>query len=163
MKRINILIVLFVTCVNVYSQEVVSDENNTLEYSSFGENINTKKMISFDMALEKYQKLKVSDTIKVKFSATVSDVCKAKGCWMKLDVEGKQEVMVRFKDYGFFMPKDIEGKEVVVSGYAFVEEMSVQDQQHYAKDSGKSEEEIAKITKTKKTYGFMAEGVLLKK
>jgi len=60
------------------------------------------------------------------------------------------------------MPKDIAGKEVIVNGLAFVEEMSVEDQRHYAEDGGKSEDEIAKITKPKKTFGFEADGVLLK-
>jgi hypothetical protein len=40
--------------------------------------------------------------------------------------------------------------------------MSVKDQKHYAEDGGKSKEEIAKITTTKKTLGFEADGVLLK-
>ena len=60
------------------------------------------------------------------------------------------------------MPKDIKGKEVIVNGLAFVEEMSVKDQKHYAKDGGKSEAEIAEITSPKKTLGFEADGVLLK-
>uniref|UniRef100_UPI0025C058F1 DUF4920 domain-containing protein n=1 Tax=Maribacter sp. TaxID=1897614 RepID=UPI0025C058F1 len=122
-----------------------------------------KKIVSSNMMLDKYQKMTVADTTRIKFIATVTDVCNAKGCWMKLSLGDNQEAMVRFKDYGFFMPKDIEEKEVVVSGLAFVEEMSIADQQHYAKDAGESEEDIAKITKTKKTYGFTAEGVLLKK
>ena len=52
----------------------------------------------------------------------------------------------RFKDYGFFMPTDAAGKEVIVDGKAFVNEVSVADLKHYAEDAGKSPEEIAKIT-----------------
>ena len=40
--------------------------------------------------------------------------------------------------------------------------MTVKDQQHYAKDAGKSEEEIAAITSPKMVYNFEAEGVLIK-
>ncbi len=111
---------------------------------------------------EKYQNLTVNDTVPSKFTGEVLEVCQAKGCWMKLALEDGQEAMVRFKDYGFFMPKDIAGRTVVVNGLAFVSEMSVEDQRHYAKDAGKSEEEIAAITVPKKTFGFEADGVVLK-
>jgi hypothetical protein len=70
--------------------------------------------------------------------------------------------MVKFKDYGFFMPKNIAGKEVIVNGKAFVSEVSVEEQRHYAEDAGKSEDEIAAITEVKRTYTFEADGVLLK-
>jgi len=112
--------------------------------------------------LNVYNNMTASDTLQTKFTATVKEVCKAKGCWMKLDMENGEEVMVRFKDYGFFMPTDIEGREVVVNGLAFVEEMSVEDQRHYAKDGGASDAEIKNIVAPKKTLGFEADGVLLK-
>jgi hypothetical protein len=70
--------------------------------------------------------------------------------------------MVKFKDYGFFMPKDIAGKEVIVNGKAFIEAMSVDEQRHYAEDGGESAEAIAAITEQKKTLRFEADGVLLK-
>ncbi|MFT5738534.1 MAG: hypothetical protein ACI9SG_002890, partial [Maribacter sp.] len=97
-----------------------------------------------------------------KFFAKVKEVCKAKGCWMKLELANGEEAMVKFKDYGFFMPMDIEGKEVVVSGLAFVEALSVKDQKHYAEDGGATADEMAKIIAPKRTYGFEADGVLLK-
>ena len=60
------------------------------------------------------------------------------------------------------MPKDIAGREVIVNGKAFVNEVSVEELRHYAEDAGKSEEEIAQITEPEKTYSFLADGVLLK-
>ena len=71
--------------------------------------------------------------------------------------------MVRFKDYGFFMPLDAAGKEVIVAGKAFVKEVSVADLKHYAEDAGKSSEEIATITEPAMEFAFEANGVLLKK
>ena len=85
-----------------------------------------------------------------------------KGCWMTLNMADGNQVMVKFKDYGFFVPKDIAGKEVIINGKAFVEEVSVGDQKHYAEDAGKSAEEIAAITAPKKTFSFEADGVLIK-
>jgi hypothetical protein len=70
--------------------------------------------------------------------------------------------MVKFKDYGFFMPKNIVGKEVVLEGEALVKEVSVKQLQHYAKDAGKPEEEIRQITKPKKELQFVASGVLVR-
>ncbi len=69
--------------------------------------------------------------------------------------------MVKFKDYGFFMPKDIVGKEVVLDGEATVTETSVKQLKHYAKDAGKSKKEIAQIKAPKKETVFVANGVLV--
>ena len=74
-----------------------------------------------------------------------------------------ETIMVRFKDYGFFMPLDAAGKEVIVAGKAFVNEVSVADLKHYAEDAGKSSEEIANITEPAMEFAFEANGVLLKK
>ena len=96
----------------------------------------------------------------MKFSASVNEVCQAKGCWMLLDI-GTNEAMVKFKNYGFFMPKNIADKEVIVNGKAFISEVSIDEQRHYAEDAGKSEDEIAKIIEVKKTLSLEADGVLL--
>ena len=104
----------------------------------------------------------IGDSLNTKLTARVDEVCQMKGCWMKLNLEDGNQVMVRFKDYGFFLPKDIAGKEVVINGKAFVKETSVEELRHYEEDAEKSEEEIALITTPKKTYAFEADGVLLK-
>jgi len=96
----------------------------------------------------------------VKFAAKVNDVCQSKGCWMRLSI-GDEEAMVKFKNYGFFMPKNIADKEVIVQGKAFIAEVSIEEQRHYAEDAGKSEEEIAVIIQVEKTLSFEADGVLL--
>jgi hypothetical protein len=74
----------------------------------------------------------------------------------------KTSMFVQFKDYGFFMPKDLPGKEVVMKGKAYIEETSVEDLKHFAEDEGLSAEEIAKITEPKKELKFMASGVMIK-
>ena len=81
---------------------------------------------------------------------------------MKVDLGNGEQTMVRFKDYGFFMSRDIVGKQVIVNGVAFIEDSSVEDQRHFAYDGGISEKEIALITKVKKTYAFEADGVIIK-
>jgi len=166
MKRFNILLVFFLVFITAQAQDAKSDSNAKKVaaegFLSYGATINSDAVADTGQMTEKYEVLKVTDTLQVKFKATVQEVCQSKGCWMKLNLDNGQEAMVRFKDYGFFMPMDIKGKEVIVNGSAFVEEMSVEDQRHYAKDAGKTADEIARITSPKKTYGFEADGVLLK-
>ena len=96
-----------------------------------------------------------------KATGKVLSVCQEKGCWMKVEKANGETMMVKFKDYGFFMPKDIVGKEVVVDGEAAVKETSVKQLKHYAGDAGKSKEEISKITTPKKELIFTAKGVLV--
>ena len=52
--------------------------------------------------------------------------------------------MVRFKDYGFFMPLDAKGT-VIINGNAYVSETSVEDLKHYAEDAGATDLEIEAI------------------
>lgn len=165
MKSITLVItcvLLLNSCKNKSSETQKSTETvEKIEYASFGNEIIADDAIASSSMFEHYQSMNVGDSINSKMIAKVNDVCQAKGCWMKLDLENGNEVMVKFKDYGFFMPKDIAGKEVIVNGKAFVNEVSVDEQRHYAEDAGKTAEEIAQITEPKKTYSFEADGVLL--
>lgn len=96
-----------------------------------------------------------------KIVGKVVEVCQEKGCWMKIDRSNGEKLMVKFKDYGFFMPANIVGKEVVLDGEATVKEVSVNQLRHYAQDAGKAKEEIEKIKEPKKELQFVAKGVLV--
>jgi hypothetical protein len=141
----------------------ITEDNieETSKYQSFGAEINDKDVVGHDVMMAKYSKMKPGDTTNIKFVANVKKVCQNKGCWMRLDLGDEAESFVKFKDYGFFMPKDIAGQEVIVQGKAFVEETSVEDLKHFAKDGGKTQEEIDAITKPELSYSFISEGVLL--
>ncbi len=165
MKNIFLLIALALAVTGCKNEKNIEKQNTSEEevamaYKSFGDEITADGALTDAGMIEKYNSLKPGDTLNVKFAAEVKDVCQKKGCWMKMDV-GNEEAMVRFKDYAFFMPKDIAGKEVIVQGNAYVEEMSVEDQRHYAEDGGKSADEIAAITEPKRTLAFEATGVLI--
>ncbi|MBF9220522.1 DUF4920 domain-containing protein [Hymenobacter sp. BT662] len=99
------------------------------------------------------------DSAQVKLVGKASAVCQAKGCWMTLPTADGKQMRVRFKDYAFFVPKDLSGHNVVVSGWAHRTTTSVADQQHYLRDAGKPEKEIAAITQPKQEVSFMADGV----
>jgi hypothetical protein len=167
MKKI--LFVLLVATVMVACKNETKTEETTQEiqesqdmaYASFGDNIEAEGAISASEMVERFNALTVGDTITAKVSAKINEVCQMKGCWMKLDLGSDQDVMVTFKDYGFFMPLNAEG-EVIINGKAFLKETSVDDLRHYAEDAGKTAEEIAAITQPEKTFAFEADGVLLK-
>ena len=99
----------------------------------------------------------------VKIEGEVESVCQAAGCWMKIKTADGQTMRVTFKDYGFFVPKDIAGKKVIFEGIPAVKSTSVAELQHYAEDAGKTKEEIAKITAPKTELTFVANGVLVPK
>lgn len=97
-------------------------------------------------------------------TGTVESVCKKKGCWMNVSsADGTQSMFVKFVDYGFFMPLDLEGQTVTMKGTASKETTSVEELRHYAEDEGKSKEEIAAITEPKDEVQFMASGVVIRK
>lgn len=165
MKSITLLIIcvlLLNSCKNkTQENDKATEKVEQAAYTSFGNEIITDNAMASNTMAEHYKSMQVGDSIDSKMTAKVNSVCQAKGCWIKLALEDGNEVMVKFKDYGFFMPKDIAGKEVIVNGKAYVNEVSVDEQRHYAEDAGKTKEEIALITEPKKTYSFEADGVLL--
>jgi len=164
MKNIFVVLVLVAFafgCKNEKKSEENSTVNEEIAYASFGDKIEAEGAIKAVELAEKYKTMAEGDTLVTKVTAKINEVCSTKGCWMRLDLENAEEVMVRFKDYGFFMPLNATG-EVIVNGKAFVTEISVDELKHYAKDAGKSEAEIAAITEAEKTFAFEADGVLLK-
>ncbi|MCP9767055.1 DUF4920 domain-containing protein [Lacihabitans sp. LS3-19] len=128
-------------------------------YDSFGKKIKAKGSQEAATLVGK----KDLDAKPVKIEGEVESVCQAAGCWMKIKTADGQTMRVTFKDYGFFVPKDIAGKKVVFEGIPAVKSTSVAELQHYAEDAGKSKEEIAKITEPKTELTFVAEGVLVPK
>jgi hypothetical protein len=134
------------------------------EYEIFGAEIEQDKVtFSQEEMLHQYQNLKEGDTLNVKFLADINEVCQKKGCWMNVDLGEGHKSFVRFTDYGFFAPKNAAGHKVIVDGKAFLSVVSVDELKHYAKDAGKSEEEIAQISEPKISYAFMADGIAIEK
>ncbi|WP_340063751.1 DUF4920 domain-containing protein [Ascidiimonas aurantiaca] len=146
----------------VAEKEIQPVINEKQEVQLFGETFEPGDVYDSKKMALTLDGMEIGDSINVQFTAKVNDVCKAKGCWMKLDLGKGEEMMVKFKDYGFFVPMDIDGKEVVINGKAFIGEMSVDEQRHYAEDAGSTPEEIAAITIPKKTYSYEAVGVIIK-
>lgn len=100
-----------------------------------------------------------SQSYEGQIEGKVLQVCKKKGCFMTIENEEGAPIMVRFQDYGFFMPQDMVGKTVVMDGKAVIKTQSVEALRQHAQDAGKSAEEIAKIKEPKVTTEILAKGV----
>ena len=125
-----------------------SQDNKTKFY---GEKFNFKNVDNL---------LELSST-RVRVKGEIISTCPMKGCWMNMLVSN-DTVLVRFKDYGFFVPKQgVEGSSAIVNGFLSIDTLSVAQLRHYAEDAGKKNEEIMKIKKPKITLSFLADGVAI--
>jgi len=132
-------------------------------YDHFGTGITVGKApISLQDALKNAGKL-TGKTIRVQ--APITGVCQSKGCWMNLgvlDENGNPPLFVKFKDYGFFMPKDSSGRTAIVEGTMTLKQETLAETRHYLEDAGKHDL-AKKITEGRKVLRFMASGVAIKK
>lgn len=64
----------------------------------------------------------------------ITDVCRKKGCWMIVS-DGTSQMRITFKDYGFFVPTDSDGRSVVIQGVVSAEEIPEDMAKHYAEES----------------------------
>lgn len=125
---------------------------------TFGAKVKEKGAISTSEFLTQ---IEGKDSLFTKVKVDINEACQKKGCWMNVDLGKGNDMMVRFKDYGFFVPKDSGGSTAIIEGVAYREVVSVDMLRHYAEDAGKSEEEIAKINSPETKLSFEATGVLI--
>lgn len=141
------------------SSDAVELVDNGHQY--FGEKINEANVIPIGNMLTKFSEAD-EGAMMVKTTGEVEAVCQVKGYWMTLKKPDGNTMRVTFKDYGFFMPTDIAGKEVIIEGEAKFDTTSVEMLRHYAEDEGLPQEEIEKITEPEIDISFIADGVILK-
>ena len=159
MNKIILSLIALAFCAACNSPATKTEKVETLTGTSiFGEPINNQQVIALS-AIQAEMKDTPKKDLKIK--GVVKDVCKEKGCWMTMTLTNGDEIRVTFKDYKFFMPKDIVGKEVVLDGFAYTDTTSVEKLRHFAKDGGKSEIEIAAILSPKTQLAFEAKGVVI--
>lgn len=139
-----------------------SEIKNTVPDAKAGDYFGTEfvyqdeQIVSFKQAKKL---LKKQEQVHGIFVFDITEVCAKKGCWLNVQLDKKTEGFVKMQDYAFFLPMNTSGKKIALDGYMYLEEISVKELQHYAEDAGKSEAEIAKITKPEKRYRFMASGI----
>jgi len=140
-------LILFFISFSVFSQS---------DSSYYGEKISSTD-------LQRLSNIDFNNTsVQIKLEGEIISTCPKKGCWIEMKIDDK-DVFVKFKDYGFFVPKSgMEGKKAIIQGLASIDTVSVKDLKHYAEDAGKSKSEIEKITSPEIKISFLAEGVIIK-
>lgn len=81
-------------------------------------------------------------TVRVK--GDVAAVCKKKGCWfvIKTDEDKARTVRISMKDYGFFVPKDCDGKNAEVEGVIQKKVIKEEVRKHLAEDGGEDPSKV---------------------
>ena len=153
-----VLLIIATACGSKSEKAETPDAGTTGTNEYYGDTITTDGAIAIT---ELVAALGDEDVKEVKVKGKVGEVCQMKGCWMTMDLGNGEEMIVRFKDYGFFVPKDCTGRDAVLEGVVERTVTSVDDLRHYAEDAGKSQEEIMAITEPKAGLEFTASGVVL--
>lgn len=148
----------------VFSQEAVEKVSPPKGNARVGDfygadvsGVSESKAISVARLDDKLKTEKKIEGAVVKGLAT--DVCEKRGCWLTVKTEDGSSFFVKMKDYAFFVPTSLKGKNVVLEGSAEKKITSVDDLKHYAKDAKKTKAEIDAITSPKEEIRFLADGI----
>jgi len=137
-----------------------STESPRVGWSAYGAPIASGNRLlttkSFMMVAEEPE---TYDGTNMLITGTIEEVCPKKGCWMTLTA-GDETMRVTFRDYGFFVPLDAAGQNVVIDGTFQIETVPADEARHYLEDAGKLEEAAA-ITGPVESMTFVADSVLI--
>jgi hypothetical protein len=132
---------------------------NAQQGEFFGEKFDISKAVDASQLPRMLENTKEVSGVIAK--GKISSVCQAMGCWMKVDMGNGKDVMIKFGDHAFTLPKDVSGQTAVFAGTLMIKTTSVKELRHLAEDAGKTKEEIEKITEPKEEIRFQATGVYL--
>jgi len=146
------VVMLLASCTQTPAEEVVV-------YDYFGDSaaIGTPVLTGAEVL----KQLETSDSIWVTFQAPIQAVCQTKGCWMEVQLDSTTTALVRFKDYGFFVPMDASGEMATIGGAVKKQELSIEWLQEQARDANEPDSVVAAITKPEVRLTVMASGVAL--
>ncbi len=152
MKKLLLSVLALVSVSVLFAQPPAGDANLGDVYGAnvtAGKNVNAKKLTGM---LQK-------GPVDTKLKAKVLEVCSNKGCWIKVELEDKSTAFVKMKDYKFFVPTTLEGKNIEIDGKVEMATTSVGELKHFAEDAKQPQEEIDAITEPKKEIKIMANGI----
>lgn len=156
---------LFVSFTSLsFSQEAVEKPappaGNALVGDYYGTDVSSasvNKAISVEKLETELKSTKKTESTAVK--GQVTDVCEKRGCWLMIKTDDGSSFFVKMKDYAFFVPMALKGKNVVLEGSAERKITSVEELKHYAKDAKKTKAEIDAINAPKEEIRFLANGI----
>ena len=151
---------LYILTSLLFSISLLLNGQSNKNFDTYGQSFDIAGINNYKVEKESLLNNLQDDT---KLEGQILSTCPMKGCWMKMSVE-QDTILVRFKDYGFFVPKyGAEGKSAIINGKLSVDTLSVAQLRHYAEDAGKSNEEVSKIINPEITISFLADGVVIDK
>lgn len=154
-----LIIIVAVACQNTPQQSAQHQAEKAMASTgNFGTGVNHDEAVAADMIKDLFIS---GDTVTAKVFGHISASCKHSGCWMDLDLGNGDALHVTFKDESFTIPLDAAGKNAIAEGIAIRELIPVEKLKNFAREDGKSEEEIAAITEPVYAYEFIANGVLI--
>ena len=92
-----------------------SDSPTTPKF--YGQPFDTTKVIPVS---ELVSQMQGQSRVDVVIAGQVTESCQAEGCWMNLKNEKGSDVFVDW-DHQFNLPKNISGRKIIASGYAYVD------------------------------------------
>lgn len=140
----------------VESTEIITPDG----WDSFGEPITAENAVQISTVVDEFI---MEEQKNFKITGTLVNVCQSKGCWTTLTTDDGRMVKMTFANYGFFLPTDAAGREIIAEGVGFKKVTTLDEQRHHLEDAGATAEEIAAVTEEKVEYAFEATGVILKK
>ena len=106
--------ILFI-CIGCFLSVVVFAQPKPAKVGvTYGEAINAKGALEVALIEEK---LATAESYTGKIKGTVTSVCEKKGCWMKLAQTDGEGIMIRFKDYKFFIIPNEYRKINIINGH----------------------------------------------
>lgn len=163
MKKLVLLLTIAISTVSFAQQsEKIAGPpaGNALVGEVYGMQVSAKAEASAISPKKLEKKLKSSKKLEnVAVKGKVTDVCDKKGCWLTVETESNEKFFVKMKDYAFFVPTALKGKNVILEGNAETKVITADEQKHYAEDAKKSQAEIDAITKPQEEIRFVASGI----
>ena len=154
MKKLVLLFTILMMCISLMAQPPKGPAKKGM---IFGINTTAEGAVAAN-ELTKVMAEKTTADVKVK--GIVTEVCKAEGCWIRMQT-ASGTMLIKMKDHSFTVPLALNGKTIVADGTAELKETSVEMLKHYAEDAGKSKAEIEAITTPKKEIVLQAKGILV--
>lgn len=163
MKKLLLSIVLMLFSTSVFAQvnsnaiRLSEPVYETAQYEVFGDAVDQSEFQSPSTLAEIIDSGQKDGSVTMVTS--VAQACQKKGCFFVAQAEN-YTARITFKDYGFFIPTDSQGKEVVLVGDFSVKTLTEGQAKHYAEDAGEHPEEISG---EQKEYSVVATSIMIPK
>jgi hypothetical protein len=157
MKKTVLLLLIILFPAITFAQDVIRLSEPVQETEAY-------EVFGSEIEVETLEPVTLSEVVdgepgEITLVTSVKEVCAKKGCFFVAQ-DGDVTARITFKDYGFFIPTDSQGKEVVLVGDFSVKTLSEDQAKHYAEDAG---EDPDKIEGEQKEYSVVATSIIVPK